>query len=264
MLKKLKERLVLIWNLARNDFANKYSANYLGVFWAFVQPIVTVAIYIFVFQMAFRVGNAQNGYPYAMWLVAGIVPWFFFGEGLLCASNAFPEYSYLVKKVVFNIDVLPLVKVISCWFVHLFFVMLGLLIFLLGGRAPDWRFLQIIYYMFCLVCLVTVLGYINASIVPFFKDFGQLVNVLLQIGMWLTPVMWSFDDMADKLGKWGIVFKLNPMFYIVQGYRDSFMRSGVFFWARPTTLYFWGFMLVFGLIARKMYQKMKPHFADVL
>lgn len=262
-MRKKKELATLVWNLAKNDFSTKYSGNYFGVFWAFVQPVVTVCIYIFIFQMAFRTGNVTNGYPYTLWLIAGIVPWFFFSEALVCATNAFAEYSYLVKKVVFRIDILPFVKIISSWFVHIFFVGIAMLIFLLLGKAPDLRFLQLIYYMFCLVCLLTVLSYFTASIVPFFKDFGQIVNVLLQIGMWLTPILWNFDDMADKLGKWGILFKLNPMFYIVQGYRDSFMQ-GTMFWSRTQTLYFWGFIAVVGFIGYKCFRRMSPHFADVL
>ncbi len=260
---KLKEKTVLIWKLAKNDFANKYSGNYLGVFWAFVQPVVTIAIYIFVFQLAFKAGAPQNGYPYAMWLISGIIAWFFFSEGLLSATNSFLEYSYLVKKVVFRIDVLPLVKVLSSLFVHLFFILIALLFFIIGGKAPDWRFVQIFYYMGCLICLIVALSYLTASIVPFFKDFYQIVNVLLQVGMWLTPVMWNFTDMEGIIGKYGILFKLNPMFYIVQGYRDCFMK-GHFFWNRSMTVYFWLFVLVAGFAGYKSFKRMKPHFADVL
>ncbi len=262
-MKKAKELAVLIWKLAKNDFVTKYSGNYLGVFWAFVQPMVTIAIYIFVFQVGFRAQDAKNGYPYALWLIAGIVPWFFFGEGMMGATNAFAEYSYLVKKVVFRIDILPLVKVFSSLFIHLFFVAFSLFIYLLNGKAPDLRFLQIIYYMFCLICLITVCSYVTASIVPFFKDFSQIVNVLVQIGMWLTPVMWNYDDLAETLGQWGLLFKLNPMFYIVQGYRDSFMLGGVF-WNRSMSLYFWAVVIILGFIGYKCLKKMKPHFADVL
>lgn len=262
-LKNLKEQIVLIWKLAKNDFVTKYSGNYFGVFWAFVQPMVTIAIYIFIFQVGFKARDAQNGFPYALWLIAGIVPWFFFGEGLIGATNAFAEYSYLVKKVVFRISVLPLVKIVSSLFIHIFFVLFALLIFFLNGTVPDWRFIQIIYYCFCLICLIAACSYLTASIVPFFKDFGQIVNVLIQIGMWLTPIMWNYDELAPSLGKWGVLFKLNPMFYIVQGYRDSFMLGDVF-WHRKMTLYFWAIVLVLGAIGYLCFRKMKPHFADVL
>lgn len=253
----------MVWSLAKNDFVTKYSSNYLGIFWAFVQPIVTVSIYVFIFQVAFRAGGAMNGYPYTLWLIAGIIPWFFFSEALLGATNSFIEYSYLVKKVVFQIQVLPMVKVISALFVHVFFIILALLIYIFNSRIPDWHILQLPYYTICLICLVSVLAYFTASIVPLFKDFYQIVNILLQIGMWLTPIMWNFDDMAEKLGKWGFVFKLNPMFYVVRGYRDSFMY-GQWFWNHMLSLYFWGFIAVFGIIAYRCYHRMKPHFADVL
>lgn len=262
-LKNLKEQFVLIWKLAKNDFVTKYSGNYFGVFWAFVQPMVTIFIYIFVFQVGFKARDAQNGYPYALWLIAGIVPWFFFGEGLMGATNAFAEYSYLVKKVVFRIDILPLVKIFSSLFIHVFFVMFALLIFFLYGMIPDLRFLQILYYGICLICLITACSYLTSSIVPFFKDFGQIISVLIQIGMWLTPIMWNFDELAPTLGKWGVLFKINPMFYIVQGYRDSFMRGGVF-WNRGMTIYFWAVVLIIGFIGCFCFRKMKPHFADVL
>ena len=252
-----------IWQLAKNDFTTKYSGNYLGIFWAFVQPMVTIAIYIFVFQVGFKARDAQNGYPYALWLIAGIVPWFFFGEAMIGATNAFSEYSYLVKKVVFRIDVLPLVKVVSSLFVHLFFIVFSLIIYALNGKFPNAGFIQIVYYMICLIALVTALSYFTASIVPFFKDFGQIVNVLIQIGMWLTPIMWNYDELAPGMGKWSVLFKLNPMFYIVQGYRDSFMQ-GAWFWSRKMTLYFWAFVLIAGFISYKCFRRMKPHFADVI
>ena len=262
-MKKIRETVRFVWQLAKNDFATRYSGNYLGIFWAFVQPIVTIAIYIFVFQVGFRARDAQNGYPYALWLIAGIVPWFFFGEGLMGATNAFAEYSYLVKKVVFQINMLPLVKVISSLFVHLFFVGLSLFIYFLNGKAPDLRFLQIAYYLFCTICFTAALSYLTASITPFFRDFSQLVNVVIQIGMWLTPIMWAYEEMAPSLGKWSIIFEFNPMFYIVQGYRDSFMKGGVF-WQNDMTIYFWASVLLIGMVGYRCFRKMKPHFADVL
>ncbi len=262
-MRKIQENCRFIWQLAKNDFTTKYSGNYLGIFWAFVQPIVTIAIYIFVFQVGFRAQDAKNGYPYALWLIAGIVPWFFFGEAMLGATNAFAEYSYLVKKVVFKIDVLPFVKVLSSLFVHLFFIAFSLWIYLLNGRVPDLRFFQIFYYMFCLVALTVSFSYFTASIVPFFKDFSQIINVLIQIGMWLTPIMWNYDELAPRLGKWAVLFKLNPMFYVVQGYRDSFMR-GPLFSSPKLGLYFWAFVLIVGFIGLTCFKRMKPHFADVI
>ena len=257
---RLVSKFKLILELAKNDFSGRYSGNYLGVFWAFVQPVVTIFIYVFIFQFAFRAGNYVDGYPYSFWLIAGIIPWFFFSEALLGTSNVFVEYSYLVKKVVFDIDVLPAVKIVSSLFAHLFFILVTVLIYVLNGYGIDVGFFQILYYLFCLVCLILAMSYLTSTIVVFFRDFVQIINVTLQIMIWLTPIMWNYRDFPEK---WIPFFKINPMFYIVRGYRDCFIENE-YFWNYPLTVYFWLFVIVIGLVGFYFYRKMKPHFPDVL
>ena len=100
----------LVWNLAKNDFKTRYSGSFLGMAWGFIQPVITVLVYWFVFTVAMGFDKIE-GVPYALWLVSGLVPWFFFSDGLTGGTTSMLEYSYLVKKVVFNIDILPVVKV---------------------------------------------------------------------------------------------------------------------------------------------------------
>ena len=142
--KELFRNRFLIFNLAKNDFKTKYAGSYLGIIWAFVQPIITILVYWFVFQIGFRSGTIDN-YPFALWLVAGLVPWFFFSDALLNATNCLLEYSYLVKKIVFPISILPFIKVLSAAFVHLFFLILTIFLFIIGGYLPDLYFLQTFY-----------------------------------------------------------------------------------------------------------------------
>ena len=112
----LKNNRKLIFSLAKNDFKTRFAGSYLGIFWAFVQPVVTILVYWFVFQVGFRNGTVDE-FPFVLWLTAGLVPWFYFSEALMGATNSLLEYSYLVKKVVFNIDILPVIKVLSALFV---------------------------------------------------------------------------------------------------------------------------------------------------
>ena len=186
----------LILDLANKDFKSRYAASYLGIIWAFVQPIVTVAIYILVFQLGFKAKPVRD-VPYALWLVVGIVPWLFFQEALLSATNSLIEFSYLVKKVVFKISVLPMVKIISAFYVHIFFVGVAVILYFAFGYTPHLYMIQVIYYTFSAVILVLGFSYITASMVVFFRDLGQIVSILLQFGMWLTPIMWNMDDLVD-------------------------------------------------------------------
>ena len=127
----------LIWKLARNDFKTRYAGSYFGVLWAMVQPVIIVLVYWFVFQIGLNNATAELkqgiSVPFVLWLVSGIVPWFYFSESLSNGTNALLEYNYLVKKVVFNIDILPLVKTIAALFIHVFFVLFMLFLFALYG-----------------------------------------------------------------------------------------------------------------------------------
>ena len=145
----------LVMKLAKNDFKTRYAGSYFGTFWAFVQPVVTILVYWFVFSVGFRSNTDELGVPFVLYLVAGIVPWFFFSDALSGGTNSLLEYNYLVKKVVFNISVLPVVKIISALFVHGFFVLLAIILYICNGRFPDWYYLQILYYSACVFFLVS-------------------------------------------------------------------------------------------------------------
>lgn len=252
----------LVFSLAKNDFKTKYAGSYFGTVWAFVQPIVTICVYWFVFGLALRNGS-DKGVPFVLWLIAGLVPWFFIQEGLTGGTNALLEYNYLVKKVVFNISVLPVVKIISAMFVHAFFVLFTIILYAAYGKLPDLYYLQIIYYSGCVFLLVLGLSYATSAIVIFFRDLTQIINIVLQVGVWLTPIMWDVNMLSNY--PWLIkLFKLNPMYYIVTGYRDS-MLGHVWFWNHwGWTVYFWIVTVVLFALGSWIFKRLKPHFADVL
>ena len=267
IIKDLLSNKKLIMNLAKNDFKTKYAGSYLGIIWAFVQPIITVVLYWFVFQMALNVGSqfTKEGIevPYVLWLVAGLVPWFFFQDALNSGTNALIEYSYLVKKVVFNISVLPVVKIISALFVHVFFCGFMLVLFACYGYMPNLYTLQVLYYSFCMIVLVAGIVYLTSAIVIFFRDLSQLIMVFLQIGIWMTPIMWNIDVMNFHPVLM-FVLKANPMYYIVSGYRDSLINQ-IWFWENPNlTIYFWVVAIVLFVLGSTIFKKLKIHFADVL
>ena len=254
----------MIYKLAKNDFKTKFAGSYLGIIWAFVQPVVTVLVYWFVFEVGFRSGDGTLPVPFLLYLVAGIVPWFFFQEALNGGTNSMLEYSYLVKKVVFNISVLPVVKLISALFVHVFFVLFIVLLYCFYGKFPDIYYLQLLYYSAGLFLLTLGLCYMTSAVVIFFRDLSQVIGIALQVGIWLTPIMWVAED---RLVQWPWLYqilKLNPIYYVVTGYRDAFIYKN-WFWERPLwTIYFWGFTAAVFLFGNWVFRRLRVHFADTL
>lgn len=250
----------LLIDLARNDFKTRYVGSYFGMIWAFIQPAVTILLYWFVFQVGLGAGPV-DGHPFVIWLIAGLVPWMFFQDAVLYGTNALLEYSYLVKKVVFDVDILPMVKIISAFFVHVFFGGIAVLLFAFMGYFPGIYCIQIVYYSLCTAVFAIALVYCTSAVVLFFRDLSQLINIALQVGTWLTPIMWQIAVIPEGL-KW--IFKLNPMFYVVQGYRDSVISKIWFFERMNDTAYFWIVVIVLFVLGNNIFQRLKPHFPDVL
>ena len=258
---KLSSDRKLILRLSRNDFRTRYAGSYLGIIWAFVQPVVTIFVYWFVFS-TLRSGRVRD-VPFVLWLMAGLVPWFFFQDALNSGSNALVEYSYLVKKVVFRISILPAVKLVSALYVHLFFVGVVVLLYTVMGFFPGLTVIQLAYYSGCMFVMVLGMTFLTSAVVVFFRDLTQIISIVLQVGVWMTHIMWNFEDLHIT-GPLAVIFQLNPMYYIVEGYRDSLVGQ-VWFWQRPwLTLYFWIFTITVFWLGRRVFTKLRVHFADVL
>ncbi len=251
----------LIWKLARNDFKKRYAGSYMGAVWAMVQPVVTVAMYYVVFEVVMPGTSRTQEAPFVLFLTAGLVPWFFFNEAWNNGTNALREYDYLVKKVVFKISILPVIKVIAATFIHAFFVVVLLIVAALYGYYPTVYTLQIFYYSACLFVFVLALSYTTCAVVVFFKDLSQIISIILQIGIWATPILWDINSLPSR---WVPIVKINPLVYIVEGYRSAVYRQEWFFQDFFSTMYFWIATVVLFGIGAAIFKRLKVHFADVL
>lgn len=254
-----RDRQLLI-SFSKKDFTRKFAGSLFGIAWGFVQPLLTMIVYWVVFQYGFRSGDVGE-VPFMLWFMSGIVSWLFFSEAFSVASNSFIEYSYLVKKVAFNINILPLVKIFSSAIIHVFFIVLVTFICALFGYYPSIYMLQIVYYIFCSIMLLFALTLITSSIMIFFRDLNQIISIILLIGMWGTPIAWT-TSMFPKSAQF--YFKLNPIYYLVEGYRDSFINH-IWFWQKyHQTEYFWALTIILLFIGVFVYNRLSPFFADTL
>ena len=255
----IKNRRLLL-NLAKNDIKSRYAGSFFGIVWAFVQPLVTIMVFWFVFQIGFR-NPPVNNIQFVLWFICAYIPWIYFNDATLSSANCLYEYGYLVKKIRFRTSMLPIVKVISATFIHLFFIAFIWVMFVLYGYMPQLIWLQSLYYSFALFCLLVGIAWFVSSISVFFRDFSQVVNIILQIGFWMTPIFWSPDSMNAGIMA---ILRFNPLYYITEGYRDCFI-NGIAFWNKPgLTLYFWAFTLLLFALGALVFQKLRPHFADMI
>jgi len=199
--------------------------------------------------------------PFAVWLTAGMAAWFAFSEIVAGSVHAITSHPHLVKKVVFPVQALPVVKVVSSLSNHLLFLAILVVLMLILRVGFSFYILQIVYYFGCMVVLALGIGWFVAALNVFARDTARLVGVLLQVGMWATPILWDIKMLPEP---WRNIFAANPVHYIVQGYRDSFFYSTPFT-ARPgETLLFWVITLGMLFLGVFVFRRLRPQFADLV
>jgi len=250
----------LIFALAKREIKNQYVGSFLGVIWTFIQPMVMIFVFWFVFSVGFKVMPVQN-VPFVVWLTAGMAPWFVIADIIIGSAGSVVSNAHLIKKTLFPSEILPIVKLASCLVTHSVFLGLLIILILCYQLPINWYFFQFIYYVFCLSTLVLGIGWAVSALNVFLRDVGQVVAVVMQIGFWATPIFWDINIMPEKIHT---LLKLNPAYYIIQGYRDSFIYFVPFWHHGIYTLYFWSFTLVCFFGGACVFRKLKVQFADVL
>jgi len=259
--KHIIENKVLLYNLIRNDFKKQYLGSYLGITWAFVQPLMMVLVLWFVFEVGFRHAPATSGVPFILWLMSGMFPWYFFANAINGGTNSIRSNAFLIKKVSFRVSILPIVSITSALIIHLIFICILFIMFLINGFYPSIYWLQLPYYILCLYLLVLGLSWLTASLNVFVKDISNIVAIILQVGFWATPIFWSSDTISER-HQW--IIDINPMAYIVNGYRDSLINNRWFWEKLDNTFYFGLIVFFFIVIGGLVFKKLRPHFGDVL
>lgn len=251
----------LLFELAKRDFQKQYMGSYLGFVWVYLQPLLFIGVLYSIFTMGFKAGSSDDGTPFVVYLVIGMVPWFYIAGNLGSMTSVISQNSFLLKKVDFRLSLLPIVKLISSLPPHMFFILIAFFIAYINGITPTLYALQIFYYYFAMLALLLGIGWLASSTKIFVKDVSNIISLIVTFGFWLTPVFWNINKIPEKY-QW--IIKLNPAEYIVEGYRDAIIDH-VWFWQKPyETLYYWCFTLIMLFVGISVFKRLRPHFAEVV
>lgn len=187
--------------------------------------------------------------------------WLGISDMILSSSSSIRTYSYLVKKVVFPVDIIPVITIISSSFVTLFLLLISIIVCGLFGYFPN--ILMLIYMIICLFALVISITRITSALSTLVPDFNQLLNISMQLFMWFTPIVWNLN-MLDNHVLLQKLFKCMPFTYLVSGFRKVFMNEEYVLNEWGYTLIFWVIVVVLFIWGNHVFKKGKKDFADVL
>ena len=251
-----------IFKLAKADLVKTYRGAALGWSWAIIKPAVTIFVYWFAFSIGLRMGGDVDGYPYFLWLISGLLPWFYMSEMITSGTDTIRKYSYLVTKMKFPVSTIPTFVSISKFIVHLLLVVIVILIFIFMGYPPDIYIIQLPFYMLCMFIFFTIWSLFSSLLASMSKDFGNLVKSMVTAVFWLSGILWNPETITIPWLK--KLLMLNPVTFITTGFRNCFINHVWFFEQPKRLLYFVIITAIMLVIAIWTYKRLRKEIPDVL
>ncbi|MFB6498744.1 ABC transporter permease [Bacillus haynesii] len=272
LMKILKEQVTsfpLILRLAAYETKSKYQMNYLGVLWQFLNPLIQMLAYWFVFGIGIRKSSEMvtgiGEVPFIIWMLAGLIPWFFISPTILDGSNSVYKRINMVAKMNFPISSLPSVAIVANLFSYFVMMAIYVIVLLAFGIYPNLQWLEYIYYLFCMIVFMFAFSLFNSTISVLVRDYQFLLQSVTRLLFFLLPIFWDIStQLGDKHPALLNVIKLNPLFYIIDGFRNSFLGGSWFFEDATYMLYFWAFTLLLLTVGAVLHMKFRDRFVDFL
>jgi len=270
-IKVLQEQIIhfyLIRRLSLYELKSSNRNNYLGMAWEVINPTIQVLIYWFVFGAIRKRENVEVSsnveVPFILWLLAGFILWVFFYQSTIQGSKSIYSRLAMLSKMNFPMSVIPNFVIFSQLYIHFFMIGITLVIFHLAGYFITIYYVQLVYFVFASFCLIFSISLITSTMSTIIRDVHMFLNATLRMLLYLSPILWPITAYFNNSLINGAM-KLNPLFYIIEGYRASLFGTEWYFITNwEYTLYFWGLVLVLFLFGSSLHVKFRRHFIDYL
>lgn len=260
-LKTIWKNRKLIFKLGKTDFKNRFASTSLGSIWGFLQPFVFMMMYVIVFQFIFN-SKGEGGSPYVVWFLPGMAMWMCLNDNIMGASGSIRSYSYLVKKVVFPIDIIPMISIVGNSVVSMFLFFIAIVVSCICGYF--FNVLKFIYVMIAAYAFIIALTRFTSAVTTLVPDFSNLLGIVMQVFFWATPVVWGISQLAN----YPIIAKAiqcMPFAYLVTAIRETIIGGNIITAGHGIyTIIFWIITILIYLWGNHIFKNKKKDFADVL
>lgn len=265
----LKEQINSFYLAVRLSFYEVKSMNnnhYLGMGWELLNPLIQLGVYWIVFGMGIR-GNqgVEVGgvtVPFIFWLCAGMSVWFFIHSSIMAGTKSIYQRLGMLSKMNFPLSTIPMYIILTNFYSHVLLVMaVSVIIFFSDSVNIDIQIIQLFYYMFATIVFLFSLSLVTSTLATLVRDVTMIVQSVLRMLLYLTPLLWVPGNLPGPIE---LFMKLNPIAYLVNGYRDALLGAG-WFWDNLTyTAYFWSIVLLLLTVGSALHVRFRKYFIDYL
>ena len=252
----------LIYNLAKREVVGRYRGSAMGLMWSFFNPVLMLAVYTFVFSVVFKArwsGDSESRTEFALVLFAGLLVFNLFSECVNRAPGLILSNINYVKKVIFPLEILPLVALGSAAFHFGISFLVWLLFYLIFFGLPPATLLWLPLILLPLMLLTLGVSWFLASLGVYLRDVSQIIGVLTTILMFLSPIFYPLSALPKE---YQAFLQITPLTFVVEQARNAMI------WGRNIEWQPWSVSIVLASIVAWLgfawFQKTRKGFADVL
>ncbi|MEH6955494.1 ABC transporter permease [Neobacillus drentensis] len=260
----------LILRLSAFELKSANTNNYLGRFWEILNPMIQLTIYWFVFGAGIRKGREvpmDNGMhvPFFIWMVTGMIVWFFVNPAISASSRSIYSRIQLISKMSFPMSVIPSFVIMANFYTHVMLIAVVTIFLQFTDYKLTVYFIQLPYFMLATLLFLLGLALITSTLSTIVRDVQQVVQSILKMLLYLTPFLWHVDHLMIKGIDYTFLLKINPLYYIVEGYRAALLGTTWYPLEYPQyTLYFWIIIILLFMIGSVLHLKFRNRFVDYL
>lgn len=253
----------LILQMTRREVAGRYKGSVMGLAWSFFNPVFMLAVYTFVFSVAFKarwgIGGEESKTQFAVVLFVGMIVHSLLAEVLNRAPGLILGNVNYVKKVVFPLEILPVVSMGAALFHSLVSLVVLLIAFALFNGYLHWTAVLTPLVLLPLVILTLGLAWMLASLGTFLRDVGQTIGIVTMVMLFLAPVFYPVTALPEEIRPWLMV---NPLTFIIEQAREVLIWGHLPNWLGLAIYTFAATVVAWAGYA--WFQKTRKGFADVL
>lgn len=252
-----KQNIRLLVKMAFLNMDRQTVRSSLGMFWTYFHDIIYILVFV-----AFRILMAGSGSIMGMdstvYMMTGMIPWFFLNDVLSQGSMAIRSSKGIVQSIRFPVPVLPTVEVLSIFLKRIFSFAMLFAVVTAFGYIRYFNLPLFLYYVACALALAAAMNLVVSAFVAVSDDFRQLYDALLRVLIYTMPILWDFSNVGSL---WiNILLRINPMVYVVKGFRDAFVLGPA--QDAAYTAYFWACVFVIFLAGSYVQDRLKKYYAD--
>ncbi|MCI8492608.1 ABC transporter permease [Anaerotruncus colihominis] len=247
--------------LANYEMQSQNNGTLLGFIWNFLNPALQILVYWTVFAIGLNTSPPRDDYPYIIWMVVGIIPWFYISGAMNGSSLSIFNYSGVLKRMNFPIALVPIKTVLAQFISHLWALLVVFAVIFVSGYGVSIYTLQLPYFLLCGIAFLSGYALLTSAVTVLFRDLQKILSSVIRLLFYITPVVWVQDSLPDSLR---FILKFNPLAYIVDGYRESILYGNSLEAHWKQGLYFWAVTVGLFILGCNIHMKFRKRFIDLI